>query len=55
MKSSLFSVTFLMLAALTVSPAPAADKPLLIQLPDGTVPQALGGGGFTVAVNACAI
>ncbi len=51
MKSSPFSVTFLILAALTASSAPAADKPLFIQLPDGTVPQALGGGGFTVAGN----
>jgi probable HAF family extracellular repeat protein len=36
-------------ALITASQAAAADKPLLIQLPDGTIPQATGAGGFTVA------
>ena len=31
--------------------AAAADKPLLVVLPDNTVPQALGADGFTVAGN----
>jgi probable HAF family extracellular repeat protein len=37
--------------ALAAASSLAADKPVFVQLADGTVPQALGGNGFTAAGN----
>ena len=48
--SSHFAIAFT-IAALSAVRAEGADKPLFVVLPEGTIPQALGGGGFTAAGN----